>query len=165
MKRNSVLIFLVKYILLMGIFLIIIGYQPIKNVIDLNGLYTQFIVRITAFLLKPFHIIKHINGSLIHLKNTTLDVKFGCNGLEAFFIYAAGVLSFPTTLNKKLKGLALGLLIIQVMNIVRIAGLCLSSIYLKQYFDYIHIYIAQGIMIALALIVFLLWINYDLPQD
>ena len=35
---------------------------------------------------------------------------------------------------------------------LRIAGLGLSGIYLKEYFHYIHIYVAQGMMIAVALV-------------
>ncbi len=159
-ENKKIYSFITRYVIFMGIFLFLIGYQPIKKLIDLNGMYTDLIVKLTALILKPFSIIQSAQGSLIHLKGLTLDVKFGCNGLEAFLIYAAGILSFPAPWNKKLKGLLVGLLIIQALNIIRIAALGLSGIYLKKYFHYIHVYIAQGIMIAVALIVFLFWLNY-----
>jgi len=159
-KHKDIYLFTIRYVIFTAFFLLLIGYKPIKNFIDFNGIYTNFIVKTTAFILKPLSIIRSTHGSLIYLKGITLDVKFGCNGLEAFLIYAAGILSFPAPQSKKIKGLIAGLLIIQILNIIRIAALSLSGIYLKKYFHYIHVYIAQGIMIAVALIVFLFWLNY-----
>ena len=53
-----------------------------------------------------------------------------------------------------------GFFVLQILNVLRIAGLGLSGIYLKDYFHYIHIYVAQGMMIAVALVLFLVWLNY-----
>ena len=39
-------------------------------------------------------------------------------------------------------------------------ALAYSCIYFKTFFEYIHIYIAEGIMIAVALGMYLLWISY-----
>ena len=57
-------------------------------------------------------------------------------------------------------GVVAGFLVLQIVNVLRIAGLGLSGIYLKDYFHYIHIYVAQGMMIAVALVLFLVWLNY-----
>ena len=144
----------------MGLFLLLIGFESIKKILDINGLYTVMIVYLSDLALKPFGIVKGISGSVISLKGVALDVRFGCNGLEAFLIYTVATLSFPASIKKKIIGITGGFVVLQVLNIMRIAGLGLSGIYLRQYFYYIHIYVAQGIMIALALICFLLWLNY-----
>jgi len=46
------------------------------------------------------------------------------------------------------------------LNVLRIAGLGLTAVYSQKYFYAIHYYVAQGFMIALALVVFLGWLNY-----
>lgn len=144
----------------MGLFLILIGLEPIKKVIDINGLYTNMIVYLSGLILKPFGIVEGIRGSVISLKGLALDVRFGCNGLEAFLIYTVALLSFPAGVQKKFVGITGGFVVLQILNVLRIAGLGLSGIYFKQYFYYLHIYVAQGMMIAIALVIFLIWLNY-----
>ena len=159
-KNRLIVKFLVSYILLMGGFLILIGYEPVKQIIDINGVYTTMIVKLSAWMLAPFGIVEQVDGSIIRLKGLALDVRFGCNGLEAFLIYTVAILAFPAARLKKLVGVLGGFFILQFLNVLRIAGLGLSGIYLKSYFEYIHIYIAQGMMIAAALVLFLIWLNY-----
>ncbi|RJR22758.1 MAG: hypothetical protein C4582_06075 [Desulfobacteraceae bacterium] len=159
-SRISVWRFVTIYVVLMGAFLLVISLKPVKDVLDINGLYTEMVVFLSGMVLKPFGIVEEIGGSLIHLKGLSLDVKFGCNGLEAFLIYTVAILAFPARLIKKFAGIIVGFFILQIINIVRIAGLGLSGIYFKEYFHYIHIYVAQGIMIVLALVIFFLWLNY-----
>lgn len=160
--RKNLLVwkFILTYIVLMGLFLLIIGLEPIKKVLDINGLYTNMIVYFSALLIKPFGIVQGVSGSIISLKGLSLDVRFGCNGLEAFLIYTVAILAFPATAASKVIGIVGGFLVLQILNVLRIAGLGLSGIYLKEYFHYIHIYVAQGMMIAVALVLFLVWLNY-----
>ncbi len=159
-KKFTPLKFIIIYILFMCLFLFLIGLDSVKRIIDINGIYTKMIVYLTVLVLTPFHVIQSYNGSIIHLKGISLDVKFGCNGLEAFLIYTVAILSFPAKKIKKIVGILLGFVIIQFLNIIRIALLGLSGIYLKDYFQYFHIYIAQGIMIAVVLLLFFIWLQY-----
>jgi len=152
--------FLITYIVLMGLCLLLIGLEPIKKVLDINGLYTEMIVYLTALILKPFGVVQGISGSVINLKGLSMDVRFGCNGLEAFMIYMVAVLSFPAGKGKKLMGIIVGFGLLQFFNVLRIAGLGISGVYMKDYFYYLHIYVAQGIMIAIAFVFFLLYLNY-----
>ena len=152
--------FLILYILLMGIALLLIGLEPVQKIVDINGVYSRGIVRLSAWGLAPFGIVEGISGSIIRLQGLALDVRFGCNGLEAFLIFAVAVAAFPAPARKKLVGVAAGFVLLQVVNVLRIAGLALVGIYLKDYFNYVHIYVAQGLMIAVALLLFLGWLNY-----
>ncbi len=94
------------------------------------------------------------------LPNLALDVKFGCNGLEAVIIYSIAVLAYPAAWTKKLIGIVAGFFVIQTANFLRMIFLVYSGIHFKRLFDYIHIYIAQGIMIALALATFFIYLKY-----
>jgi exosortase/archaeosortase family protein len=152
--------FVVTYVLLMGVFVFLIGFEPIKRLLDINGLYTGMIVYFTQLVLKPFGILQGVEGSVISLKGISLDVKFGCNGLEAFLIYMVGILSFPAIIKQKVVGIIGGFFLLQVLNVFRIAGLGLTGIYAKSYFHYVHIYVAQGMMIAAAFVLFLFWLGY-----
>jgi len=156
----SVWRFAVTYLALMGSFFLLIGLKPVQNVIDLNGLYTKGVVILTSKILEVLTIPSTYQGSVIKLPSTLLDVRFGCNGLEAVMIYSVAVIAFPASWKDKLMGILGGFLVIQVINILRISSLAYSAIHFKDLFEYIHIYIAQGMMIAVSLGVFFIYLNY-----
>jgi exosortase H (IPTLxxWG-CTERM-specific) len=156
----SVWRFAVTYLALMGLFYLLIGLKQVENVINLNGLYTKGVVILTSKILEVLSIPSTYQGSVIKLPSTALDVRFGCNGLEAVMIYSVAVIAFPASWKDKLMGILGGFLVIQVINILRISSLAYSAIHFKDLFEYIHIYIAQGMMIAVSLGVFFIYLNY-----
>lgn len=102
---------------------------------------------------------KH-QGSIIQLPPIALDVRFGCNGFEAVMIYAVAVIAFPASWRRKVMGIIAGFGAIQVINILRIGALAYVGIHFNDLFEYIHIYVAQGIMIAISLGVFFVYLTY-----
>jgi exosortase/archaeosortase family protein len=159
-RNVSILRFGITYLLLMGAFFFVIGFTPIQRIIDINGGYTRGVVVAVAWLLHIVRIPCSTSGSFINLPSISLDVKFGCNGLEAVMIYSVAVMAFPAAFRTKLLGIAAGFVVLQLVNIIRIAFLAYSGIYLKNLFDYIHVYVAQGIMIAVSLGIFFLYLDY-----
>jgi exosortase H (IPTLxxWG-CTERM-specific) len=152
--------FAVTYLLLMGVFFFIISFVPLQNVVDINGGYTRGVVAATSKLLDVLNVPSSSSGSIINLPSIALDVKFGCNGLEAVMIYSVAVLAFPLSWKRRFIGLAAGFAVIQVVNVIRIAGLAYTGVHFPDLFEFIHIYIAQGIMIAVALGVFFIYLAY-----
>ena len=159
-RPSGIFKFLFIYMLLMGLFLFLIGYEPIKSVLDINGLYSRAIVAVTAFFLKLAGMAVQTSGVILQTPRAALEVRFGCNGLEAVLIYSVAVLAFPSSWARKIVGIAAGFVIIQVLNILRIVVLALIRVHLPAFFELFHIYVAQGIMIAVALVLFIGWIGY-----
>jgi exosortase H (IPTLxxWG-CTERM-specific) len=157
--------FALTYLVLMGAFFFIIGFTPIQKFIDVNGAYTKGVVVVTAEVLDLLSIPAVYYGSIIELPSISLDVKFGCNGLEAVMIYSVAVIAFPASWRRRMAGIITGFLIIQVLNILRIAGLAYSGVHYKKLFEVMHIYVAQGIMIAIALGIFLVYLHYAGKED
>ncbi|MDA8077662.1 MAG: exosortase H [Nitrospiraceae bacterium] len=157
--------FAVTYLLLMGVFFFIIGFAPLQRIIDVNGGYTRGVVTVTSWVLRIADIPATCQGSIIRLPSIALDVKFGCNGLEAVMIYAVAVMAFPATGRRKLAGIAAGFVILQAVNILRIAGLAYAGVRFPGIFEYLHIYVAQGMMIAVALAVFFVYLGHAGPHD
>lgn len=144
----------------MGAFFIVIGLKPIQDLIDLNGLYTQGVVFVTSKVLNLTGLQCTYQGSIISLPTIALDIKFGCNGLEAVMIYSVAVIAFPAGWKKKAIGIIGGFVVLQVINIIRITALAYTGIHFKGLFEYIHIYVAQGLMIAVSLGIFFLYLSY-----
>ena len=152
--------FLITYIALIIAFFFITSFKPVLKIIDVNGFFTQFVVIVASNILCFVHDQCVAHGSVITLPTLSLDVGAACSGLDAVIMYAVGVLAYPARWQKKVIGVAAGFLIIQTANMLRIVLLSYIGIYMKGIFEFIHIYIAQGIMIALALGIFFVYLNY-----
>jgi len=163
--RKEIWRFVFLYVLLITAFVLLIGLEPVQRIVDLNGLYTGFIIRLSALLLKPLGIITGTEGSIIYLRNGALRVLFGCNGLEAFLIYSAAVLAFRASHRQKLLGILVGFWVLQFFNVLRIAMLSLMYVHFKQYFYLFHVYVAQGFMIALSFLLFLGYLHHVSRQN
>ncbi len=149
----------------MGAFFLLIGLKPIQGMIDLNGLYSKGVVVLTSRILERLGIASASQGSVIKLPSIALDVRFGCNGLEAVMIYSVAVIAFPAPWKTRLVGIVGGFAAIQVVNILRIVSLAYAAIHFKSLFEYIHIYIAQGLMIAVSLGIFFIYLHYAKRSD
>jgi exosortase/archaeosortase family protein len=136
------------------------GFRPLQKYFDVNDLYSKFIVVLTHNILVLLQIKSSFAGTVINLPGISLDVLFGCNGLETVMIYSIAVIAFPAAWNRKLVGIAGGFLLIQIINIMRIVGLAYAAVHMKPVFEILHIYVAQGIMIAIALGIFFIYIYY-----
>jgi len=156
----SIIKFIVTYVVLMGGFFALLRFKPFTGVGDFYSMYESLLITCSAKLLNILGLQASGEGSLLFLPNITFDVRFGCNGLEAVLIYAVAIISFPSKWFKKIIGIVAGFFVIQIINLIRIVALAYSGVYFKDLFDILHIYVAQGIMIAVALGVFLLYIYY-----
>jgi exosortase/archaeosortase family protein len=155
--------FAITYITLMGTFFALISFTPLQKIIDINGIYSTLIAYISTRMLHVTGLPCTSQGTLINLPSVSLDVVFGCNGLDAAMIYAIAVIVYPAQWKKKIAGIAAGSAALQIVNILRIvilAHLVNSGIQLKSYFEYIHLYVAQGLMIAISLGIFFLYLGY-----
>lgn len=61
-----------------------------------------------------------------------------CIGIQLIYYYAMLVIITPMTLLKKVIGIPVGIVITFLLNIVRVTGLCLVSLYYPQYMEYAH---------------------------
>ena len=152
--------FAVTYLLLMGIFYFLLVFTPLTERLDIDNAYTKGVVLLTSKVLGLMGIPCTYKASIINLPGIALDVKFGCNGLEAVMIYSVAVVAFPAPWKRKALGILAGFLVLQGINILRIAALAYSGVHFKNLFEYIHVYVAQGIMIAVSLVIFFVYIDY-----
>lgn len=78
-----------------------------------------------------------------------------CNGLELIVLYVGFIVCFPSSLRKKILYIILGILVIDVANILRCGGL----VFLKRYYDYDLFQFAHhyGFKITLYGIIFMMW--------
>ncbi len=86
-------------------------------------------------------------------------IEAGCNGVEATLVLLAAILAFPAPWRHKVWGIAIGVVAIQLLNVVRV----ISLFYLGQWsfavFEWAHLYVWQALIMLDVLIVWLIWVR------
>lgn len=88
-----------------------------------------------------------------------VSIEAGCNGVEATLVLCAAILAFPAPWRHKLAGLAVGIVAVQLLNVVRV----ISLFYIGQWdfavFEWAHQYVWQALIMLDVLIVWLIWVR------
>ena len=88
-----------------------------------------------------------------------VSIEAGCNGVEATIVLVAAMLAFPASWQRKLIGLAIGIVAVQGLNVVRV----ISLFYLGQWnfdvFEWAHLYVWQALIMLDVMVVWLLWVR------
>jgi archaeosortase B (VPXXXP-CTERM-specific) len=88
-----------------------------------------------------------------------LFINHECTGVFVLVIYAAFLLAYPASWLQRLVGIAGGVLVLEVVNVVRLVLLTMIASSWPQLFDYFHEYIWQGVFVALLALLVAIWID------
>ncbi|MEO5360492.1 MAG: exosortase H [Nitrospirota bacterium] len=155
------------FILILLILYSVVNFKTVKRMTP-SELLTNLVVIQTTQCLNVLHQKSTFTGSVItiapHVNKShtfSMDIMFGCNGIEAMLIYASAVAAFPASWKRKLLGITSGVVLIHIGNILRITSLGLIGLYYPNLFDYFHVYVLQGMMIAFALVIFSTYLHFN----
>jgi exosortase H (IPTLxxWG-CTERM-specific) len=136
------------------------------TVISINWVNDHAVEPFTAGVAQASGAMLNVLGQNVTLKGTVMqsprfavNIRNGCNGIEAMLIFLAAVLAFPAPWRSRLIGLALGILAIQVVNLVRVVALFLTGVYFPRIFDSSHTVIWQTIVILFGVLLWIFWAN------
>jgi exosortase H (IPTLxxWG-CTERM-specific) len=105
-----------------------------------------------------------------HGINVTLDgfavqVIVECTGLFEAVILVSAVLAYKATWRERGIGIALGVGILYLLNITRIAFLLIVGRYAPQFFDFAHVYFWQSLLIVFITAIWIGWIYYFVSDE
>jgi exosortase/archaeosortase family protein len=89
-----------------------------------------------------------------------LDIADVCNGLELLVLYAGLILCLPASRNRKLAYIIGGIIGIEIINIIRCAGLVLVYVHRPEWMDFSHHYLFTFVVYA-----FIFWLWYLFSRD
>ncbi len=86
-------------------------------------------------------------------------VADGCNALELMVGYIGFIFCLPSRFKRKARYIILGLITIQSLNIVRIAGLIYVNKFHQVHFDFVHLYLFKGVVYSATLGMWMLYLR------
>ena len=98
-----------------------------------------------------------MHGTVIKSPRFAVNIRNGCNGVEAMVILLAAIVAYPASWKARGIGLALGIGVVQLVNLVRVVALFLTGAYLPRFFDSSHTLVWQTVVILVALLVWVYW--------
>lgn len=124
--------------------------------------WTQFLADFSGRLMQLLDNKVVVQGSDIRNARTgyAVSIKSGCNGVEAAMILAAAILAYPAPWVRKIIGTIVGILAIQILNILRIISLYYLGEWSNEALKIAHLYVWPGLIILDALIIFLVWVYW-----
>ena len=88
-----------------------------------------------------------------------------CAGLMEFMIFGAAVMAYPASWKKRLIGALVGIPILFVFNVLRIAGLLFVGRHAAEFFDFAHLYFWQAGTILVICGLWMTWVRYVVQMD
>jgi exosortase/archaeosortase family protein len=151
--------FLLAFVVCMGLFYIFYYSGFYNSSIEVPLMNAQ--ARMGNFLLNLVGQGTTVHGCTITGGKFSIDIKKGCDGLEAMAILASGILIFPASFKLKMPGLALGIGVLFILNLVRIAGLyIIGKNCSNEIFEAMHFQGGFIIFTAIGVLLLLSWMNW-----
>jgi len=124
--------------------------------------WTDAVAHMSAALMRGFDGSITTSGNVIGSKASAfaVSIEAGCNGLEATLVLLAAIVAFPAPWKHRLRGLALGVLAVQALNIVRVASLFYLGQWNRDVFEWAHLYVWQALIMLDVLIVWVVWMRW-----
>ena len=143
-------LFLLKFVALLVVFEVPLLFEPVD----------QYIVRpLSALIAAAAGGIVGVpaKGTTIASSCFAVNIQNGCNGLETVLFLLAAVLAFPAAASRKAIAAAMGIALIQAVNLIRVVTLYLIGCHRPQWFASFHLAIWQTIVFATAVLFFAGW--------
>jgi exosortase H (IPTLxxWG-CTERM-specific) len=148
-------LFLLKFIALLIVFEVPLLLEPVdRNVVRP---LSAWIASAAGVLLGVMHQHVAVSGTVISAPCFSVNIQNGCNGLETVLFLLAAVLAFPARASQKAIACAIGIVLIQSINLIRVMTLYLIGCYKPDWFASFHIAVWQTIVFATAVLFFAAW--------
>ena len=128
--------------------------------------WTEGVARLSTSAIRSVDSSVAVSGNVITSTRNGfgIEIMAGCNGVEAMIVLLAAILAFPAPWKHRLIGIGVGIVAIQVLNLVRIVSLFYLGQWNQAAFEWAHLYLWQVLVMLDALLVWLVWLQM-LPRE
>lgn len=161
--KHPIFKFLLGFIGCMAVFYLFYNSSLYKNFLEEPFLHAQ--ASISNGLLRLFGHDTTASGATIASSDFSVNIKEGCDGLEAIAILVSGIMIFPANWRLKLTGLGWGILTLLVLNIFRIAGLYIIGLnFSETVFEIFHVQGGFILFTMVSVVLWFIWMNWAVKK-
>ncbi len=101
-----------------------------------------------------------VDGNYISARGMTLHINHECTGVFVLFVLVSFLAAYPATWRAKILGAVVGVSVLSLINVVRIATLVRLVEFYPSAFDYFHEYVWQGAFLMLVTLYAISWVEW-----
>jgi len=154
--------FLVRFVVVLTVLFVAIWLPPVDRGVIVP--FTRGLTRVSAAILNVLGEGVVVSGTVIQGKAFAVDIKGGCNGVEAMLLLCAAIAAFHAPWRARLLGLLAGSAALMAFNLIRIVSLYMIGVRWRTLFETFHLAIWQTIMFAVAATIFAVWSGRFAPR-
>ncbi len=145
------------FLLFLAIFMALSATPPAERFVHepLSRLQTL----LAAPILSPLGPVS-VSGNSLLFNSFSASVEEACDGVLPTCVFVAAVLAFPAPVKQKIRGIVLGAVAVFLINLLRVVTLMLVGSYWPDLFERVHIYVWQALVIALAMALWVFWVEH-----
>jgi exosortase/archaeosortase family protein len=101
-----------------------------------------------------------VRDNIISVQTLSLNINHECTGVFVLFVLVSFITAYPARLGAKLVGMAVGITVLSVINMIRITTLVRIMEFYPNLFVYFHEYIWQGAFLMLVTLYAVTWVEW-----
>jgi exosortase/archaeosortase family protein len=149
------------FLFLIMAFFFLLTWDPIVRVFDMGAGLAHASALMSYGVLRVLGAIGGFPvermGTIMGSGSFEVDIAPACSGAVPTSIYLAAVYAYPTSWRARWVGTAIGIGVIQLVNIFRVCALFLIGLYYHEAFHDTHVYVAQALVVCVAVALWLYW--------
>lgn len=149
------LVFAGRFLGLLLLLYVVVAVNPVNDHVVVP--FTAFVTRVSGVAVRLFDAEVRVSGTTMASPRFAIDVRNGCNAVEAMILFTAAVLAFPAPVRWRLAGLAIGLPVLQLVNVLRLTSLFWLGAWRPDLFNVVHIALWQSVIILIGVAMFVFW--------
>lgn len=149
------LVFLAKFFALLAIFYIAVSLKFMNAA--LIDPFTRGVGAAAAATLRIAGSPVEQHGTTLSSRSFSVQIKNGCNGVEAMLVLVAAILAFPAGAASRAAAILIGVLAIQLVNLGRVIVLFIVGRDYPSMFETFHIIVGQSVVFLVSIGLFALW--------
>jgi exosortase/archaeosortase family protein len=157
-SKSPVLRFVLKFGILMALFY---GLSATSYYDRMLYSYLEANAWLSNSILNGFGQHTHVSGVSIESPQFAIVLRRGCDAAEPTWLFSAAVLSFRAPLIRKLPGVLAGIVVLQVLNLLRIVTLYWIGLHLPDVFNSAHMEVWPTAFVVVAIVLFICWIEWS----
>ncbi|MGV9003207.1 exosortase family protein XrtF [Flavobacterium sp.] len=156
--------FFLSYLILTVLYQSYLGQFDFKNA-EVDG-FTKSVARQTEWVLSLFddqsYSLPHLSEpsvKLFYKSKYIARVVEGCNGLSVMILFVAFVIAFSGKFKNTLLFILIGIAVIHILNVLRIALLCVALYSYPQFENFLHEALFPLVIYGVVFILWVIWVN------
>ena len=115
---------------------------------------------LSNFGFKTFKVLQDRDFQVIGIDGSNgVWIGSNCNAIKLFGLFTVFIFSFPGKLRSKFWFIPLGIIIIHLLNVIRVAALSIIAKYAPDQLDFNHTYTFTFIVYGVIFLLWLWWVN------